>query len=364
MVVLAPSGHADSLNRRRGFMTWTIGPVASITSAKSARMRMKTDAQFVIAKQAARGTGLNQQTKVHLLTLTVFFKMLPPRFEPLILYFKLSRDGLASEANYGYSSSRAIMNLFRNLQTFIKWTELLDDASSNLRQDYKQVLQQACTSPSRRANQEREHLAKFCIHEEARWIMFNLKEVGPENRPNSPENGSKLSQMENCRLGWSQMSPKISQTGLGYWNGPGPGGPAALVLGRQVQDLLKVLSSLLQLPHFSDAVITKIAKKVRTLQNLQDMTLQERAELLSDVAGLSAAEVQDIEKVLELRLYANSNDVWFSESINFMDEAAAITTASTITEAKMEASGANMEEIAVRLCYDAVAKVKRGCRLS
>lgn len=161
--------------------------------------------------------------------------------------------------------------------------------------------------------------------------------------------------------------------------------------------------------------------KVRTLQNLLDMTLQERAELLSDVAGLSAAEVQDVEKVLELMpratievtcetegeegiqegdivtvqawvtvrrangliaalphapyypfpkgenfwfllADANSNDVWFSESINFMDEAAAITTASTITEAKMEASGANMEEIAAAV-KDAVAKVKRGCRL-
>ncbi|CAN4087668.1 unnamed protein product [Withania somnifera] len=180
-------------------------------------------------------------------------------------------------------------------------------------------------------------------------------------------------------------------------------------------------ASLLQLPHFSDAVITKIAKKVRALQNLQDMTLQERAELLSDVPGLSAAEVQDVEKVLELMpratievtcetegeegieegdivtvqawvtlrrangliealphapFYpfpkgenfwflladANSNDVWFSESVNFMDEAAAITTASTITEAKMEASGKNMEEIAAAV-KDAVAKVKSGCRL-
>lgn len=180
------------------------------------------------------------------------------------------------------------------------------------------------------------------------------------------------------------------------------------------------VASLLQLPHFSDTVITKIAKKVRTLQNLLDMTLQERAELLSDVGGLSAAEVQDVEKVLELMprakievtcetegeegiqegdivtvqawvtlrrangliaahahapyypfpkgenfwfllADANSNDVWFSESIDFMDEAAAITTASTLTEAKMEASGANMEEIAATV-KDAVAKVKSGCR--
>ncbi|XP_009775792.1 dnaJ protein ERDJ2A [Nicotiana tabacum] len=181
------------------------------------------------------------------------------------------------------------------------------------------------------------------------------------------------------------------------------------------------VASLLQLPHFSDAVITKIGKKVRTLQDLQDMTLQERAELLSGVAGLSSSEVQDVEKVLELipsatieftcetegeegiqegdivtiqawvtlrrangliaavphspyypfskgenfwflLADANSNDVWFSESINFIDEAAAITTASAITEAKMEASGASMEEITAAV-KDAVAKVKSGCRL-
>lgn len=151
------------------------------------------------------------------------------------------------------------------------------------------------------------------------------------------------------------------------------------------------------------------------------MTLQERAELLSGVAGLSSSEVQDVEKVLELipsatieftcetegeegiqegdivtiqawvtlrrangliaavphspyypfskgenfwflLADANSNDVWFSESINFIDEAAAITTASAITEAKMEASGASMEEITAAV-KDAVAKVKSGCRL-
>ncbi|KAG5617105.1 hypothetical protein H5410_016929 [Solanum commersonii] len=150
------------------------------------------------------------------------------------------------------------------------------------------------------------------------------------------------------------------------------------------------VASLLQLPHFSDAVITRIAKKVRTLQNLLDHDPSNGAELLSDVAGLSAAEVQGVEKAWVtvrrangliaalphapyypfpkgenfwfLLADANSNDVWFSESINVMDEAAAITTASTITEAKMEASGANMEEIAAAV-KDAVAKVKRGCRL-
>uniref|UniRef100_A0A2N9FS88 Alanine dehydrogenase/pyridine nucleotide transhydrogenase N-terminal domain-containing protein n=1 Tax=Fagus sylvatica TaxID=28930 RepID=A0A2N9FS88_FAGSY len=60
------------------------------------------------------------------------------------------------------------------------------------------------------------------------------------------------------------------------------------------------IAPFLQLPHFSEAVIKKIAcKKVRTFQDLQDMSLQERAELLAQVAGFSPAEVQDVEMVLE-----------------------------------------------------------------
>uniref|UniRef100_A0A2N9H4T1 Uncharacterized protein n=1 Tax=Fagus sylvatica TaxID=28930 RepID=A0A2N9H4T1_FAGSY len=60
------------------------------------------------------------------------------------------------------------------------------------------------------------------------------------------------------------------------------------------------IAPFLQLPHFSEAVIKKIAcKKVRTFQDLQDMSLQERAELLAQVAGFSPVEVQDVEMVLE-----------------------------------------------------------------
>ncbi|GAY61006.1 hypothetical protein CUMW_206490 [Citrus unshiu] len=54
----------------------------------------------------------------------------------------------------------------------------------------------------------------------------------------------------------------------------------------------------LQLPHFTEAVIKKIArKKVRTFQELRDMSLQDRAELLSQVGGFSSTEVQDVEMV-------------------------------------------------------------------
>ncbi|KAK9290006.1 hypothetical protein L1049_008169 [Liquidambar formosana] len=57
----------------------------------------------------------------------------------------------------------------------------------------------------------------------------------------------------------------------------------------------------LQLPHFNEAIVKKIArKKVRTFQELRDMTSQERAELLIQVAGFSAAESQDVEMVLEM----------------------------------------------------------------
>ncbi|XP_016439136.1 dnaJ protein ERDJ2A isoform X2 [Nicotiana tabacum] len=137
------------------------------------------------------------------------------------------------------------------------------------------------------------------------------------------------------------------------------------------------VASLLQLPHFSDAVITKIGKKVRTLQDLQDMTFQERAELLSGVAGLSASVLQDVEKVLELMPRATIEVTCETEGEEGIQEGdivtvqawvtlrranAAITTASTITEAKLEASGASMEEITAAV-KDAVTKVKSGCRL-
>ncbi|CAB4271496.1 unnamed protein product [Prunus armeniaca] len=182
------------------------------------------------------------------------------------------------------------------------------------------------------------------------------------------------------------------------------------------------IAPFLQLPHFSEAVIKKIArKKLRVLQELQDMSLQDRAELLSQTAGFSSNEVQDVEMVLETMpsisievkcetegeegiqegdivtvhawvtlkrangligalphapyfpfhkeenfwfLLADgvSNNVWFWQKVNFMDETAAITAASKAIEETMEGSGANMKETSAAV-KEAVEKVKSGSRL-
>ncbi|KAF3973832.1 hypothetical protein CMV_002765 [Castanea mollissima] len=182
------------------------------------------------------------------------------------------------------------------------------------------------------------------------------------------------------------------------------------------------IAPFLQLPHFSEAVIKKIArKKVRTFQDLQEMSLEERSELLAQVAGFSPAEVQDVEMVLEMMpsitvevtcetegeegiqegdivtVHAwvtlkrangligalphapyypfhkeenywffladpGSNNVWFSQKVNFMDEAAAITAASKSIEETMEGSGATVKETSVAV-REAIEKVKGGSRL-
>ncbi|PKI63497.1 hypothetical protein CRG98_016164 [Punica granatum] len=182
------------------------------------------------------------------------------------------------------------------------------------------------------------------------------------------------------------------------------------------------IAPFLQLPHFNEAVVKKIArKKVRTFQELRDMTLDERAELLTLVAGFSSTEVQDVERVLEmmpsltvevtcetggeegiqegdlvtvhawvtlertnglvgalphapyypfqkeenfwfLLAEPTSNNVWFSQKVNFMDEAAAITAASKAIEETMEGSGADVKETS-RAVREAVEKVRAGSRL-
>ncbi|XP_059667477.1 dnaJ protein ERDJ2-like [Cornus florida] len=182
------------------------------------------------------------------------------------------------------------------------------------------------------------------------------------------------------------------------------------------------IAPFLQLPHFSETIIKKIArKKVRTFQEIWDMTSQERAELLTQFAGFSAAEFQDVEMVLEMMpaitvditcetegeegiqegdivtmhawvtlkrgngligalphapyfpfhkeenfwlLLADSasNDVWMFHKVNFMDEAAAITAASKAIQDSKEGSGASLKEISVAV-KEAVERVKNGSRL-
>ncbi|KAF1892314.1 hypothetical protein Lal_00010778 [Lupinus albus] len=161
--------------------------------------------------------------------------------------------------------------------------------------------------------------------------------------------------------------------------------------------------------------------KVRTFQELLEMDSQERADLLIQTAGMSSAEVQDIEVVLDmmpsltldvtcetegeegmqegdivtLHAWVNvkrgngligalphapyypfhkeesfwflladsvSNNVWLFQKVSFMDEAAAVTAASKAIEESMEGSGANMKETS-RAVAEAVEKVKGGSRL-
>ncbi|KAL5215906.1 hypothetical protein ABZP36_007307 [Zizania latifolia] len=182
------------------------------------------------------------------------------------------------------------------------------------------------------------------------------------------------------------------------------------------------IAPFLQLPHFTEATVKKIArKKIRAFQELCDMSVEERAALLTQVAGLSDEEAQDIELVLEMipsievdikcetegeegiqegdvvTMYAwvslhrrngltaalphapsfpfhkeenfwllladaASNEVWLSQKVSFMDEATAITAASKAIRETQEALGASAKEIGIAV-REAVDKVKKGSRL-
>ncbi|KAG0461454.1 hypothetical protein HPP92_021751 [Vanilla planifolia] len=182
------------------------------------------------------------------------------------------------------------------------------------------------------------------------------------------------------------------------------------------------IAAFLQLPHFSETIFKKIArKKVRTFQELRDMNVQERHELLTLVAGFSDKEAHDVETVLEMipsivlevtcetegeeglqegdlvTMYAwinlhrrngligalphapcfpfhkeenfwllladpLSNEVWVSQKVNFMDEASAISAASKAIQETKEALGASIKEASAAV-KGAIEKVKNGSRL-
>ncbi|KAK6942639.1 Sec63 domain [Dillenia turbinata] len=182
------------------------------------------------------------------------------------------------------------------------------------------------------------------------------------------------------------------------------------------------IAPFLQLPHFSETVVKKIArKKVRTFQEFQDMSMQEHAELLTQVAGFSASETQDVEMVLEMMpsididinietegeegiqegdivtMHAwvtlkrgnglvgalphapyfpfhkeenfwlllgdsTTNDVWLSQKVSFLDEAAARIAASKAIQESKEGAGASLQEINAAV-KEAIEKVKNGSRL-
>ncbi|CAI9778939.1 unnamed protein product [Fraxinus pennsylvanica] len=178
----------------------------------------------------------------------------------------------------------------------------------------------------------------------------------------------------------------------------------------------------LQLPYFTESVVKKISrKKVRMLQDLRDMKPEERAELLTQVAGFSADESRDVEIVIEMMPYisiditcetegeegiqegdivtmwawitlhrgngltgalphapyfplekeenfwlliadSSSNDVWISQKVNFVDEATAIIAATKAIQELKEGSGDSAREINAAV-KEAIDRVKAGSRL-
>nr|CAB3484113.1 unnamed protein product [Digitaria exilis] len=164
-----------------------------------------------------------------------------------------------------------------------------------------------------------------------------------------------------------------------------------------------------------------IIQKIRAFQELCDMSVEDRAALLTQVAGLSEDQARDVDLVLEMipsievdikcetegeegiqegdvvTMYAwvslhrrngliaalphcpnfpfhkeenfwllladaASNDVWLSQKVSFMDEATAITAASKAIQETQEALGASAKEIGIAV-REAVDKVKKGSRL-
>ncbi|KMZ71722.1 Chaperone protein dnaJ [Zostera marina] len=181
------------------------------------------------------------------------------------------------------------------------------------------------------------------------------------------------------------------------------------------------IAPFLQLPHFNETVVKKILRKKVKFQDLLDMSVIERTDLLTLIAGFSPEEANDVELVLDIlpsitveitcetegeegiqegdivTMYAwvtlkrknkligalphlpyypfhkeenfwllladpVSNDVWISQKVSFMDEVAAITAASTAIHETKEALGGTPKEIKTAV-KEAVEKVKNGSRL-
>ncbi|WZY77373.1 hypothetical protein YC2023_023757 [Brassica napus] len=146
------------------------------------------------------------------------------------------------------------------------------------------------------------------------------------------------------------------------------------------------IAPFLWLPHFSDTVVKKIArKKVKSFQELQEISLADRSELLTQTEseeGIQEGDIVTLQAWVTLKrpngivgalphapylpfhkeenywvLLADSfsNNVWFSQKVSFMDEGGAITAASkTISD-----TGAGVKETsdAVR---EATEEVKSG----
>ncbi|KAL0309569.1 UNVERIFIED_CONTAM: DnaJ protein ERDJ2 [Sesamum radiatum] len=117
----------------------------------------------------------------------------------------------------------------------------------------------------------------------------------------------------------------------------------------------------LQLPHFSESIVKKIArKKVRSFQELREMKPQERAELLTQVAGFTANESQDVEMVLEM-MPSISIDITCERRLISWTATAIIAASKAIEELK-EGAGASAKEINASV-KEAIDRVKAGSRL-
>jgi translocation protein SEC63 len=164
-----------------------------------------------------------------------------------------------------------------------------------------------------------------------------------------------------------------------------------------------------------------LAQKVRTLQDLRDLTTEERSDLLTNTAGFSAQDAADVESVLQMipsihldvvcetegeegvqsgdivtmrawitlqranglvaahphaphfpypkdELYwllladTSLNSVWVFQRVTFMDEAGGIAAASKAVQESLEGTGASDAEVTAAV-RDAVVRVKGGSRL-
>lgn len=181
-------------------------------------------------------------------------------------------------------------------------------------------------------------------------------------------------------------------------------------------------AAFLQLPHFSDLVVKKIGrKKVRSLQEFRELSMDDRRELLISKGDFSEQEAADVEAVLQMMpaislditcetegeegiqegdlvtmkawvslkrgnglvlvhphapyypyqkdetfwlLVADTskNFVWVSHRVSFSDEAAAVSAASKSIQDSMEGKGATDKEVN-QAVKEAVSKVKCGSRL-
>ncbi|EFJ34057.1 hypothetical protein SELMODRAFT_439099 [Selaginella moellendorffii] len=192
--------------------------------------------------------------------------------------------------------------------------------------------------------------------------------------------------------------------------------------GSDRASLMEGSAAFMQLPHFDDSVHKKLTrKKVRTLQEFRDLKMDERKELLSTLAGFSQGQIVDVEEVLDMiptvtidvtcgtegeefvqegdavtmrawisvkrgngltaayahtPYYSNvkeegfwvllgdasANSVWVHKRITFMDEAAAISSASKAAQESLEGKGAEESEVK-KAVSEAVKRVKEGSRL-